>query len=49
MILRTLEATGGNQSLAAEQLGIPRRTFCRKLNQHHIRLGRRNRSLFPTR
>ena len=45
MILRTLEATGGNQSLAAEQLGIPRRTFCRKLNQHHINLGRRNRSV----
>jgi MoxR-like ATPase len=41
MILRTLEATGGNQSLAAQQLGIPRRTFCRKLNEHHITLGRR--------
>lgn len=45
VILRTLEATGGNQSLAAEQLGIPRRTFCRKLNQHHISLGRRSRSV----
>jgi Bacterial regulatory protein, Fis family len=44
MILRTLEATGGNQSVAAEQLGIPRRTFCRKLNEHHISLGRRSRS-----
>ncbi len=36
LILRALEATGGNQSLAAAQLGIPRRTFCRKLNEHQI-------------
>ncbi|MGB8768138.1 MAG: sigma 54-interacting transcriptional regulator [Candidatus Korobacteraceae bacterium] len=41
MILRTLETTGGNQSLAARQLGIPRRTFCRKLNEHKITFGRR--------
>jgi DNA-binding protein Fis len=41
MILRTLETTGGNQSLAAKQLGIPRRTFCRKLNEHNITFGRR--------
>ncbi len=41
MILRTLETTGGNQSLAAKQLGIPRRTFCRKLNEHKITFGRR--------
>ncbi len=40
-ILRTLETTGGNQSLAARQLGIPRRTFCRKLNEHKITFGRR--------
>jgi len=41
LILRTLESTGGNQSLAAAQLGIPRRTFCRKLSEYHITLGRR--------
>jgi hypothetical protein len=40
MILRTLHHTGGNQSLAAKQLGIPRRTFCRKLNEHKITFGR---------
>jgi len=36
MIVRALESTGGNQSLAAQQLGIPRRTFCRKLKVHNI-------------
>ncbi len=41
LIVRTLETTGGNQSLAARQLGIPRRTFCRKLNEHKISFGRR--------
>jgi DNA-binding NtrC family response regulator len=46
MILRALESTEGNQGLAAERLGIPRRTFCRKLNEHHITLGRR--SSFPS-
>jgi DNA-binding NtrC family response regulator len=40
VILRTLQHTGGNQSLAAKQLGIPRRTFCRKLNEHKIAFGR---------
>ncbi len=40
MILRTLQHTGGNQSQAAKQLGIPRRTFCRKLNEHKIAFGR---------
>jgi len=40
-ILRALEATGGNQSLAAQHLGIPRRTFCRKLNEYKITFGRR--------
>jgi DNA-binding NtrC family response regulator len=44
MILQTLETTGGNQSLAARQLGIPRRTFCRKLNEHKITFGRRTTS-----
>ena len=28
--------TGGNQSLAAQRLGIPRRTFCRRLNEYRI-------------
>ena len=41
MIVRALESTGGNQSLAAEQLGMPRRTFCRKLSEYRIALGRR--------
>ncbi len=44
MILRTLQTTGGNQSLAARQLGIPRRTFCRKLNEHKITFGRHTAS-----
>ena len=43
-ILRALDLTGGNQSLAAQHLGIPRRTFCRKLNEHHITAGRRGGS-----
>jgi DNA-binding NtrC family response regulator len=41
MIVRALEATGGNQSRAALQLGIPRRTFCRKLEEYKINHGRR--------
>jgi len=44
MIVRALEMTRGNQSLAAEHLGMPRRTFCRKLNQYQITLGRRSSS-----
>ena len=43
LILKALESTGGNQSLAAAHLGVPRRTFCRKLNEYHITLGRRQR------
>ena len=42
MILRALESTGGNQSLAALRLGVPRRTFCRKLNAYGITFGRRS-------
>ena len=38
MIARALEMAGGNQRLAAEQLGMPRRTFCRKLSEMHITL-----------
>jgi DNA-binding NtrC family response regulator len=41
MIVRALEASGGNQSHAAQQLGIPRRTFCRKLEEYQIDHGRR--------
>ena len=41
MIVRALAATGGNQTRAAERLGIPRRTFCRKLQQFEIPLERR--------
>ena len=41
MILRALECTGGNQTRAAERLGMPRRTFCRKLQQFDIALERR--------
>jgi DNA-binding NtrC family response regulator len=42
MIERALEMTGGNQSLAAEQLGMPRRTFVRKLSRLQIQQERRN-------
>ena len=42
MIVQALETTHGNQSLAAEHLGMPRRTFCRKLNHYQITLGRRS-------
>lgn len=38
MIARALEVAGGNQRLAAEHLGMPRRTFCRKLSEMHITL-----------
>jgi two-component system, NtrC family, response regulator AtoC len=41
MIVGALEANSGNQSRAAQQLGIPRRTFCRKLDEYQITLGRR--------
>jgi DNA-binding NtrC family response regulator len=45
LIVRALEATGGNQSLAARQLGMPRRTLCRRLNTYNISLGRRNHTV----
>ncbi len=44
MIVRALECTGGNQTRAAERLGMPRRTFCRKLQQFEIALERRRRT-----
>jgi len=43
MIIRALAMTKGNQTLAAEQLGIPRRTFCRKLNELQIAVERRRK------
>jgi transcriptional regulator with GAF, ATPase, and Fis domain len=48
VIVHTLEATGGNQTLAAQQLGIPRRTFCRRLNEYQIALGRQHKVVLPT-
>jgi DNA-binding NtrC family response regulator len=44
MIVQALEVTRGNQSMAAEHLGMPRRTLCRKLNHYQITLGRRRSS-----
>jgi len=36
MILKALERTGGHRALAAEQLGISRRTLSRKLKEYNI-------------
>src|ERR1700732_4612717 len=36
MIIRALERTGGHRALAAEQLGISRRTLSRKLKEYNI-------------
>ncbi len=36
MIIRALERTGGQRNLAAEQLGISRRTLSRKLKEYNI-------------
>jgi PAS domain S-box-containing protein len=36
MIIKTLERTGGQRTLAAEQLGISRRTLSRKLKEYNI-------------
>lgn len=35
-ILETLESVGGHQGMAAEKLGISRRTLSRKLKQYHL-------------
>ena len=47
MIIRALENTGGHRALAAEQLGISRRTLSRKLREYNIICpeGERGRSL----
>jgi PAS domain S-box-containing protein len=46
MIIKALERTGGHRALAAEQLGISRRTLSRKLKQYNISFaqGGENRS-----
>ena len=36
MIIRALERTGGQRNLAAEQLGISRRTLSRKLKEYNV-------------
>jgi hypothetical protein len=36
MIIKALERTGGQRALAAEQLGISRRTLSRKLKEYNI-------------
>jgi hypothetical protein len=36
MIIKALERTGGQRTLAAEQLGISRRTLSRKLKEYNI-------------
>jgi hypothetical protein len=38
MIIKALERTGGQRTLAAEQLGISRRTLSRKLKEYNINL-----------
>jgi len=47
MIIRALENTGGHRALAAERLGISRRTLSRKLREYNITCpeGERGRSL----
>jgi len=39
MIIKALERTGGQRTLAAEQLGISRRTLSRKLKEYNISFG----------
>jgi PAS domain S-box-containing protein len=39
MIIKALERTGGQRTLAAEQLGISRRTLSRKLKEYNINFG----------
>jgi len=44
MIIKALERTGGHRSLAAEQLGISRRTLSRKLKEYNINFAPGNTS-----
>ncbi|MCO5052529.1 MAG: sigma-54 dependent transcriptional regulator [Verrucomicrobiae bacterium] len=36
LIIRALKETGGNRTLAAQKIGMPRRTFHRKLHTYHL-------------
>jgi DNA-binding NtrC family response regulator len=36
IMIRALKETDGNRTLAAKRLGVSRRTFHRKLHQHHL-------------
>jgi two-component system, NtrC family, response regulator AtoC len=36
LIVRALKETEGNRTLAAKQIGVSRRTFHRKLHEHHL-------------
>jgi two-component system response regulator HydG len=36
LIIRSLKETGGNRTLAAEKIGMSRRTFHRKLHAYHL-------------
>lgn len=41
-ILQALDRTGGHRGLAAERLGIPQRTFSRRLKKYRIEAGEHN-------
>ena len=45
MIIKALERTGGHRALAAEQLGISRRTLSRKLKEYNISFAQGESSL----
>ena len=47
MIIKALESTGGHRGLAAEQLGISRRTLSRKLREYRIAFPDNDRSRAP--
>jgi two-component system response regulator HydG len=36
LIISALKATNGNRTLAAKRMGVSRRTFHRKLHEHHL-------------
>jgi len=47
MILKALERTGGHRALAAEQLGISRRTLSRKLKEYNISFAQADSAAAP--
>ncbi|MGO9087711.1 MAG: sigma 54-interacting transcriptional regulator [Candidatus Sulfotelmatobacter sp.] len=47
MILKALERTGGHRALAAEQLGISRRTLSRKLKEYNINFAQADSAAAP--